>query len=71
MNMEEHNQLVINNLGLEIANQSVVIADLRAQLETVNSEKKNLEDENRVLKNELDLYRNAKEEIVIPDEEDK
>ena len=35
MNQE---QLMINNLGLEIANNQVTIADLRAQLELKNQE---------------------------------
>ena len=33
-----HEQLVINNLGLEIANAQVTIADLKAQLELKNRE---------------------------------
>ena len=53
-----HEQLVINNLGLEIANNQVSIADLRAQLELKNQELnqanltiENLQKENESLRN--------------------
>ena len=53
-----HEQLVINNLGLEIANNQVSIADLRAQLELKNQELnqakmtiENLQKENDSLRN--------------------
>ena len=54
-----HEQLVINNLGLEIANTQVSIADLRAQLELKNRElnQANMTIEN--LKKENDSLRNA------------
>ena len=54
-----HEQLVINNLGLELANTQVTIADLRAQLELKNQElnQVNLTIEN--LKKEKDSLRNA------------
>ena len=54
-----HEQLMINNLGLEIANTQVTIADLRAQLELKNQElnQANLTIEN--LKKENDSLRNA------------
>ena len=54
-----HEQLVINNLGLEIANNQVSIADLRAQLELKNQELKqaNMTIEN--LQKENDSLRNA------------
>ena len=57
-----HEQLVINNLGLEIANSQVSIADLRAQLELKNQElnQANLNIEN--LKKENDSLRNAYEQ---------
>ena len=63
-----HEQLVINNLGLEIANNQVSIADLRAQLELKNQElnQANLTIEN--LQKENDSLRNAstqKDEEVI------
>lgn len=63
-----HEQLVINNLGLEIANNQVSIADLRAQLELKNRElnQANMTIEN--LKKENDSLRNAStqtEEEVI------
>ena len=53
-----HEQLMINNLGLEIANNQVTIADLRAQLELKNQElnQANLNIEN--LKKENDSIRN-------------
>ena len=62
-----HEQLVINNLGLEIANNQVSIADLRAQLELKNQElnQANMTIEN--LQKENDSLRNAstqKEEEV-------
>ena len=54
-----HEQLVINNLGLEIANNQVTIADLRAQLELKNQElnQANMTIEN--LQKENDSLRNA------------
>ena len=57
-----HEQLMINNLGLEIANNQVTIADLRAQLELKNQElnQANLNIEN--LKKENDSLRNAYEQ---------
>ena len=57
-----HEQLMINNLGLEIANTQVTIADLRAQLELKNQElnQANLNIEN--LKKENDSLRNAYEQ---------
>ena len=57
-----HEQLMINNLGLEIANSQVTIADLRAQLELKNQElnQSNLTIEN--LKKENDSLRNAYEQ---------
>ena len=57
-----HEQLVINNLGLEIANTQVTIADLRAQLELKNRElnQANLTIEN--LKKENDSLRNSYEQ---------
>ena len=57
-----HEQLVINNLGLEIANTQVTIADLRAQLELKNQElnQANLNIEN--LKKENDSLRNSYEQ---------
>lgn len=63
-----HEQLVINNLGLEIANAQVTIADLKAQLELKNRElnQANLTIEN--LKKENDILNNAyaqKDEEVI------
>ena len=57
-----HEQLMINNLGLEIANAQVTIADLRAQLELKNQElnQANLNIEN--LKKENDSLRNSYEQ---------
>ena len=57
-----HEQLMINNLGLEIANNQVTIADLRAQLELKNQElnQANLTIEN--LKKENDSLRNSYEQ---------
>ena len=57
-----HEHLVINNLGLEIANSQVTIADLRAQLELKNQElnQANLTIEN--LKKENDSLRNSYEQ---------
>ena len=62
-----HEQLVINNLGLELANAQVTIADLKAQLELKNREldQANLTIEN--LKKENDSLNNAyaqKEEVI-------
>lgn len=63
-----HEQLVINNLGLELANAQVTIADLKAQLELTNRElnQANLTIEN--FKKENDSLNNAyakKDEEVI------
>ena len=63
-----HEQLVINNLGLELANAQVTIADLKAQLELKNRDldQANLTIEN--LKKENDSLNNAyakKDEEVI------
>ena len=57
-----YEQLMINNLGLEIANAQVTIADLRAQLELKNQElnQANLNIEN--LKKENDSLRNSYEQ---------
>ena len=57
-----YEQLMINNLGLEIANNQVSIADLRAQLELKNQElnQANLTIEN--LKKENDSLRNSYEQ---------
>ena len=57
-----HEQLMINNLGLEIANNQVTIADLRAQLELKNQDlsQANLNIEN--LKKENDSLRNSYEQ---------
>ena len=54
-----YEQLMINNLGLEIANNQVSIADLRAQLELKNQElnQANMTIEN--LQKENDSLRNA------------
>ena len=62
-----HEQLVINNLGLELANAHVTIADLKAQLELKNRElnQANLTIEN--LKKENDSLNNAyaqKDEVI-------
>ena len=62
-----HEQLVINNLGLELANAQVTIADLKAQLELKNREldQTNLTIEN--LKKENDSLNNAyaqKDEVI-------
>lgn len=62
-----HEQLVINNLGLELANAQVTIADLKAQLELKNRDldQANLTIEN--LKKENDSLNNAyaqKEEVI-------
>ena len=62
-----HEQLVINNLGLELANAQVTIADLKAQLELKNREldQTNLTIEN--LKKEKDGLNNAyaqKDEVI-------
>ena len=62
-----HEQLVINNLGLELANSQVTIADLKAQLELTNRElnQANLTIEN--LKKENDSLNNAyaqKDEVI-------
>lgn len=53
-----HEQLVINNLGLELANKQVAIADLQAQLEIKTQELnqanltiENLQKENNSLRN--------------------
>lgn len=63
-----HEQLVINNLGLELANKQVAIADLQAQLEIKTQElnQANLTIEN--LQKENDSLRNnsahAEEEVI-------
>ena len=62
-----HEQLVINNLGLELAYARVTIADLKAQLELKNRDldQANLTIEN--LKKENDSLNNAyaqKEEVI-------
>ena len=62
-----HEQLVINNLGLELANAQVTIADLKAQLELKNRElnQANLTIEN--LKKENDSLNNSyaqKDEVI-------
>lgn len=63
-----HEQLVINNLGLEIANNQVSIADLRAQLELKNQELnqanmtiENLQKENDSLRN---AYTQTEDEVI-------
>lgn len=63
-----HEQLVINNLGLEIANSQVTIADLKAQLELKNRELnqanltiENLQKENDSLNNS---YAKKDEEVI-------
>ena len=63
-----HEQLVINNLGLELANAQVTIADLKAQLELKNRELnqanltiKNLTKENDSLNN---TYVKKDEEVI-------
>ena len=63
-----HEQLVINNLGLEIANSQVTIADLRARLELKNQELnqanmtiENLQKENDSLNN---AYAKKDEEVI-------
>lgn len=62
-----HEQLVINSLGLEIANNHVTIADLRAQLELKNQELnqanftiENLQKENDSLRNS---YEQTEDEV--------
>lgn len=54
-----HEQLVINNLGLKIASSEVEIADLKAKLDIANEELKqsNITIEN--LKKEIDSLRNS------------
>lgn len=63
-----HEQLVINNLGLEIANSQVTIADLRAQLELKNRElnQANLTIENLTKENDSlnDAYAKKDEEVI-------
>lgn len=63
-----HEQLVINNLGLEIANSQVTIADLRAQLELKNRElnQANLTIENLTKENNSlnDAYAKKDEEVI-------
>ena len=63
-----HEQLVINNLGLEIANNQVSIADLRAQIELKNQELnqanmtiENLQKENDSLRN---AYTQTEDEVI-------
>ena len=57
-----HEQLVINNLGLEIANSQVTIADLRAQLELKNQELNQANLTIKNLKKENDSLRNSYEQ---------
>lgn len=63
-----HEQLVINNLGLEIANSQVTITDLRAQLELKNRElnQANLTIENLTKENDSlnDAYAKKDEEVI-------
>ena len=63
-----HEQLLINNLGLEIANSQVTIADLRAQLELKNRElnQANLTIENLTKENDSlnDAYAKKDEEVI-------
>ena len=54
-----HEQLMINNLGLEIANNQVSIADLRAQLELKNQELNQAKMTIENLQKENDSLRNA------------
>ena len=63
-----HEQLIINNLGLEIANNQVSNADLRAQLELKNQELnqanmtiENLQKENDSLRN---AYTQTEDEVI-------
>ena len=63
-----HEQLVINNLGLEIANNQVSIADLKAQLELKNRElhQANLTIENLTKENDSlnNAYAKKDEEVI-------
>ena len=63
-----HEQLLINNLGLEIANTQVTIADLRAQLELKNQElnQANLTIENLTKENDSlnNAYAKKDEEVI-------
>jgi hypothetical protein len=63
-----HEQLVINNLGLEIANAQVTIADLKAQLELKNRElnQANLTIENLTKENDSlnNAYAKKDEEVI-------
>ena len=63
-----HEQLLINNLGLEIANSQVTIADLRAQLELKNRElnQANLTIENLTKENDSlnNAYAKKDEEVI-------
>ena len=63
-----HEQLVINNLGLEIANSQVTIADLKAQLELKNRElhQANLTIENLTKENDSlnNAYAKKDEEVI-------
>lgn len=63
-----HEQLVINNLGLEIANAQVTIADLKAQLELKNRElnQANLTIENLTKENDNlnNAYAQKDEEVI-------
>ena len=54
-----HEQLVINNLGLELANNQITIADLRAQLELKNQELNQAKMTIENLQKENDSLRNA------------
>ena len=63
-----HEQLVINNLGLELANAQVTIADLKAQLELKNRElnQANLTIENLTKENDSlnNAYAQKDEEVI-------
>ena len=63
-----HEQLVINNLGLELANAQVTIADLKAQLELKNRElnQANLTIENLTKENDSlnNAYAKKDEEVI-------
>lgn len=63
-----HEQLVINNLGLEIANAQVTIADLKARLELKNRElnQANLTIENLTKENDSlnNAYAKKDEEVI-------
>ena len=63
-----HEQLVINNLGLELANAQVTIADPKAQLELKNRElnQANLTIENLTKENDSlnNAYAKKDEEVI-------